>query len=108
MCTLVPATSEAPAFCRICHGSIVQIHAAALDRFFKAVLKLAVIDNPSQYTMHSFRRGTASFYFKAGVLGEIIQLFGNWASDCYLRYLRFSRESLLNAASLVSEWVGLL
>ena len=108
MCTLVPAPSEAPAFCRICHGSIVPIHAAALDRFLKAVLKLAVIDNPSQYTMHSFRRGAASFYFKAGVSGEIIQLFGNWASDCYLRYLRFSRESLLNAASLVSERIGLL
>ena len=63
-----------------------SIHAAALDRFLKAVLKLVVIDNPSQYNMHSFRRGVASFYFRAGVPSEIIQLFGNWASDCYLRY----------------------
>ena len=66
MCTLVPAPSEAPAFCRSRHGSIVPIHAAALNRFLKAVLKLAVIDNPPQYTMHSFRRGAASFFFKAG------------------------------------------
>ena len=58
--------------------------------------------------MHSFRRGAASFYLKAGVPGEIIQLLWNWASDCYLRYLRFSKESLLNAASLVSERKGLL
>ena len=31
MCTLVSAPSEAPAFCRIPHGSIVPIHAATLD-----------------------------------------------------------------------------
>ena len=81
MCTLVPAPLDSPAFCRIHHGSIFPIHDAALDRFLKTVLKLAVIDNPSQYTMHSFRRGAASIYFKAGVPGEIIQLFGNWASE---------------------------
>ena len=42
MCTLVPAPSDAPAFCRIRHGSNYPIHAAALDRFLKTVLKLAV------------------------------------------------------------------
>ena len=81
MCTLVPAPLDSPAFCRIHHGSIFPIHNAALDRFLKTVFKLAVINNPSQYTMHSFRRGAASIYFKAGVPGEIIQLFGNWASE---------------------------
>ena len=45
--------------------------------------------------MHSFRRDGAFFYFKSGIPGEIVQLFGNWASDCYIRYLRFTRESFL-------------
>ena len=39
--------------------------------------------------------------FNSGVPGEIIQLFGNWASDCY----RFTRESLLDAAYIVSRSV---
>ena len=74
-----------------------------MDRYFKRLMNAAKIADTECYTMHSFRRGGAFFYFKSGVPGEIIQLFGNWASDCYLRYLRFTRESLLDATFIVSR-----
>ena len=100
-CQLVPG----PAFCRLFKGSIIPIHASFLDRYFKRLLNAAKISDTERYTMHSFRRGGASFYFKSGVPGEIVQLFGNWASDCYLRYLRFTRESLLDVGFIVSHSV---
>ena len=40
--------------------------------------------------MDSFRRGAASFAFRSGVLGELIQHFGDWASDAYKTYLEIS------------------
>ena len=100
-CQLVPG----PAFCRLFKGSIIPIHASFLDRYFKRLLNAAKISDTERYTMHSFRRVGASFYFKSGVPGEIVQLFGNWASDCYLRYLRFTRESLLDVGFIVSHSV---
>ena len=44
------------------------------------------------YSGHSFRRGGATFAFKAKVPGELIKLQGDWASDAYLRYLDFSLQ----------------
>ena len=101
MCQLVPAPPDAPAF----KDSLIPIHTPLLDRYPKCSLKAAEVPNAECLTMHSFRRSGASFYFNSGVPGEIIQLFGNWASDCYLRYLRFTRESLLDAAYIVSRSV---
>ena len=57
------------------------------------------------FAMHSFRKDGTFFYFKSGVLGAIVQLFRNWASDCYLRYLIVTRESLLDAVFIVSRSV---
>ena len=105
ICQLLPAPPDATAFCRLFKCSIIPIHASLLDRCFKHLLNAAKIANTECFTMHSFRRGGASFYFQSGVTGEIVQLFGNWASDCYLRYLRFTRESLLDAAFTVSRSV---
>ena len=39
--------------------------------------------NPRMYSVHSFRRGSASWAFEAGLPGEIIQSLGDWRSDAY-------------------------
>ena len=104
MCQLVPAPHDVPAF-YLQKGSIIPIHAPLLDSYLKRLRKAADISNPEGFSFHSCRRGGASFYFKSGVPGGIVQLFGNWASDCYLRYFRFTRESLLDAAFIVSRSV---
>ena len=68
-------------------------------------LKLAAVGlQPELYSGHSFRRGGASFAFALHLLGELIQLQGDWSSDAYLRYpekpLTSSLRSLLPFARL--------
>lgn len=55
--------------------------------------------NPSLYTSHSFRRGGATWAFRAQVPGELIKLHGDWHSDAYLEYLDFSLEDKMTVAS---------
>ncbi|KAI8502735.1 hypothetical protein Bbelb_194370 [Branchiostoma belcheri] len=44
--------------------------------------------NPHLYSLHSGRRGGATFAFRAGVPVELIRLQGDWRSNAYLLYLK--------------------
>lgn len=67
------------------------------------------VDNPSRFRGHSFRRGGATWAFRAGVPGELIQIYGDWASDAYKCYLEFSEDSkLIVAREMVSSLPGAL
>ena len=48
---------------------------------------------------HSFRRGGATWAFKCGIPGEIIQEIGFWKSDAYLRYLEIEMDLKKSALS---------
>lgn len=50
------------------------------------------------YSGHSFRRGGATWAFSCGLPGETIQLMGDWASDCYKRYLDVPMSAKLSFA----------
>ena len=50
----------------------------------------------------SFRRGGATFAFKAGVPFELIRLHGDWHSDAYLRYLKFDMTQKLSVTNLIA------
>lgn len=52
-------------------------------------LRRALSDAPSpnDYAGHSFRRGGATWLHQCGVSADAIKLAGQWASDCYQRYL---------------------
>ena len=50
------------------------------------------------FTGHSFRRGGASWAFRAGIPGELIQVCGDWSSDAYKKYLEFSMSNRLELA----------
>jgi hypothetical protein len=45
-------------------------------------------ENPDEFSTHSFRRGGASWAFTAEVPTELIQLYGDWRSDAYKKYLK--------------------
>ena len=51
------------------------------------------------FTGHSFRRGGATYAFEAGIPGELIQICGDWSSDCYKQYLEFSMQTKLDLAA---------
>ena len=46
--------------------------------------------DPSDYSWHSFRRGSAMFAFEAGLADSAVQLLGDWSSSAFKNYLEFS------------------
>ena len=42
------------------------------------------------YSLHSLRRGGATFAYQSNMEGQMIKLLGDWASDCYQRYIDIS------------------
>lgn len=68
------------------------------DRFiaaFRRALSATGLPNASSYRGHSFRRGASSWAFNHGVPSELIQIYGDWASDAYKAYLEFGVQSKL-------------
>ena len=57
----------------------------------------------AQYGSHSFRRGGASWAFQAGIPGEMIQILGDWQSDCYKRYLELDINTKFHLISTFSD-----
>ena len=45
------------------------------------------------YSAHSFRRGAASYMFEVGLPGELIQVLGDWKSQCYRIYLEIKLDT---------------
>ena len=46
----------------------------------------------SLYSLHSLRRGGATFAYQANIEGEMTKLLGHWASDTYKRYVDVSMD----------------
>ena len=44
------------------------------------------------FSSHSMRHGGVNFAHRAGIPESLIQVHGDWASDCYKRYLTFPIE----------------
>lgn len=49
-----------------------------------------------QYSGHSFRRGGASWALECGIPAEVIQILGDWKSQCFMGYLHCPLSSRLN------------
>ena len=75
---------DAPAFVTAATGTAMT--GSEFNRRFKELVSLAGLDS-STYSSHSFRRGGASWALQCGVPGEVVQLLGDWKSDCNKRYL---------------------
>ena len=79
-----PLSASAPAFVSSRDGS--PMTGTQFTNRFKELVALSGRD-PTTYASHSFRRGGASWALQCGVPGEIIQMLGDWKSDCYKQYL---------------------
>ena len=44
------------------------------------------------YSLHSLHGGGATFTYQSNMEGEMIKLLGDWASDCYKRYIDISMD----------------
>jgi hypothetical protein len=99
---------DSPLFNYVVDGSQrFMSHAGFVARLKSGIQKVAA--NPDEYSAHSLRRGGATLSFACEVPAEHIKARGDWASDCYERYivlslgdrLRVARSLSAGAASLV-------
>ena len=70
---------------------------------FRGMMQRAEIADLHAYSCHSFCRGGASWAFQTGLSSELIQIFGDWASDCYKLYLEMSMDTKINFATRFSS-----
>ena len=45
-----------------------------------------------EYSLHSLRRGGATFAYQSDLEAEMIKMLGGWASDCFKRYIDISMD----------------
>ena len=83
MCTLIPASDDAHAFCDP-SGSPLS-HSVFVAEVKRLVSLLGM--DPLSVAGHSFRRGGASFAAYSGVSDAFIKLQGDWKSNAYLAYI---------------------
>jgi len=99
MCTLIPIPDCAPAFSVLTRSrSYTTITKSQFVEVLRSRLTRLQITDPRSFRGHSFRRGGATWAFSSGIPGELIQVFGDWASDAYKCYLEFSMGAKLCVA----------
>ena len=86
MCNLIPLKEHQAAFSVISSTGPVPVTYPQFNGKLKQLIQACGL-NPDDYSTHGFRRGGASCAFRAKVPDSLIQLQGDWASDCYKRYL---------------------
>ena len=93
---------DSPAFS---YGPNLFISHSSFTSNLKRLLKLAGYE-PALYSGHSFRRGGATLLYKLGASILQIQASGDWASQCFVRYLHVSEEEREAVQTLVSNAIS--
>jgi len=91
MCRLVPGADTDPAFCFVSDGVRKPVTYAVFQRRLKSTIRSIGLDS-RLFSTHSFRRGGATFAFKAGISGDTIKILGDWQSEAYQVYLECPLE----------------
>ena len=100
---LVLASSQSALFALASHYGPTILTQARFIAEFRQAISAAGLPDASSFRGHSFRRGAAPWVLNHGEPGELIQIFGDWASDAYKAYLEFSVESkLIQTADLLT------
>ena len=89
MISLVPTS----AFCLFKHHKVLPVTYFQFQKVLKSLIK-SIGKDPDEYSSHSFRRGA----FSAEVPSELIQLYEDWSSDAYKKYLRFKLDDKIAVA----------
>ena len=88
--------TESPAFSYVEKSKIKCVTYSGFTKELRRLLDAAGYKSTS-YSGHSFRRGGASYLYSLGADPLIIQASGDWASDCYTRYVCLSLDQRLLA-----------
>ena len=91
-----PCPDNSPAFSFYKNGRLQCITYTYFTKKLKECLNFAGF-NPDLFSGHSFRRGGASWAFKAGCSSTEIKCNGDWKSDTWLQYTWLDLEQRLSA-----------
>ena len=62
-------------------------------------------EDPTHYSSHSFRRGGATWAFSLNIPSGLIQIYGDWSSDAYKTYLKFSLKDKIAVAIKMKDHI---
>ena len=96
-----PVDSNQPTFSYIEKNKVKCVTYQGFTKELKRLLCLAGLKADS-YSGHSFRRGGASYLYRLGADPLLIQASGDWASDCYTRYVFLSLDQRLHAQKMMT------
>ena len=105
MCALVPSHSKAPAFAVPCSKGCSPYTYWRWQGKLKDTLRL-IGRNPNKFSSHSFRRGGATFAFKAGASAEMVKILGDWRSDSFRRYLHLPLQTKTQVAKRIRDAIS--
>ena len=94
---IVPAPETAPCFCY--HNKCKQCRAlmySQADVQLKEWIKKVGTDETG-FTLHCLHRGGTTHAFEMGIKPEYIKMMGDWASQCFFRYLDIALDNRLRA-----------
>ncbi|OWA53551.1 hypothetical protein BV898_17974 [Hypsibius exemplaris] len=95
---------KSPLLSTIHNGSRQPYTAQMFSTTLKHLLKTAGYE-PQHFSIHSFRRGAATFAAASGISEDVIRAQGTWRSSCYKRYIDRDVEQRQQFANQVKEAV---
>ena len=94
----VPASDTDPCFCYLNKRNVRKaLTYKKLSKQLQDWVEKTGRDK-ERYTLQGLRRGGTTHGFNVGLSQEYIRLMGNWASDCFLRYIEINMDKRLYAA----------
>ena len=102
MLSKVPGNPQDPVLMVMVDGNKVALSANQLVYRLRKWLKLLGEDS-AIYSLHSLHRGGTTFAYQSNMEGEMIKLLGDWASDCYKRYIDVSMDKRFDSMKAFVE-----
>ena len=97
MISRIPAGATHNLFSHWCQGQIVPITYGKLQEQMREWFQLVGVEDPECYSSHLLRCGGSNHAFKTKIPDRTIKILGNWASDCYKRYIDLTIETCVEA-----------
>ena len=97
-----PGNPQDPLFLISTKQSKLCLSANQLVYRLRKWLKLAG-ENEEEYSLHSLHRGGVTFTYQANIEAQMIKLLGDWASDCYKRYIDVSIDQRYDSMNAFVE-----
>ena len=104
MLKIIPAAQQEPLFLVRENDSRYPLTSKQVNRMLKKWTKQAGLQD-NRYTGHCLRRGGLNWAHDSKISGESLNIFGDWASNAYMRYLDLDFDSRVKTAKKMAKAV---